>query len=109
MKRETKEAQDGCVQWGKRKSLELLRSLDEYYIGPTKAFLAHSSKPTIADMFGACLVQQGDLISVTHQQPNATQRNTSAAPSHPFSLASAHLLSARKLVPAWCDQTHTAT
>jgi glutathione S-transferase len=55
---------DAVLAWGRNKSLEFLRILDQYYLGPTKQWICGGTSPTIADYMGAAVFSAADLISV---------------------------------------------
>jgi glutathione S-transferase len=68
-KRPTDEAQNATVEWGRDKSEQWLKILNDNVIGKNK-FLCGDAI-TIADYFGAEILSAGDLIGVSfHRFPN---------------------------------------
>jgi len=67
--RKPEEAQKATVEWGKEKSEEWLKVLDEKVIGSHKYLCG--DQITIADYFGAEILSAGDLIGVSFKRfPN---------------------------------------
>jgi glutathione S-transferase len=84
-KRRSDEAQTATVEWGKENAKKWLKLLDDYWIGPKKAYLC-GEQITIADYFGAGLVTLGDVIRVDFSQyPNIRRwlDNVKKQPSWP--------------------------
>jgi glutathione S-transferase len=60
-KRPTEEGQKSIIEWGKEKSEDWLRILNDHWIGPKNQYLC-GNQITIADYFGSGLVTLGELI-----------------------------------------------
>lgn len=60
-KRPTEEGQRSIVEWGKEKSLDWLRILDDHWIGPKNPYLC-GNQITIADYLGIAFVTVGEII-----------------------------------------------
>ena len=60
-KRRSEEAQASTIEWGAQKTKIWLKVLDEYLLGPQKAYVLGDSI-TLADYLGAEMVGLGDLI-----------------------------------------------
>jgi glutathione S-transferase len=60
-KRQTEEAHQATIAWGKEKAKGWLRLLDDYWLGPNKPYLC-GERITIADHFGVCLLTLGEII-----------------------------------------------
>jgi glutathione S-transferase len=60
-RRPTDEIHQATIAWGKERSLDRLRILDDYWLGQGKPYLC-GDKITIADYFGACLLTLGEVI-----------------------------------------------
>jgi glutathione S-transferase len=84
-KRRSDEAQTATVEWGKENAKKWLKLLNDYWIGPKKAYLC-GDQITIADYFGAGLVTLGEVIRVDFSQyPNVRRwlENVKRQPSWP--------------------------
>jgi glutathione S-transferase len=84
-KRRSDEAQTATVEWGKENAKKWLKLLNDYWIGPKKAYLC-GEQITIADYFGAGLVTLGEVIRVDFSQyPNVRRwlGNVKKQPSWP--------------------------
>jgi glutathione S-transferase len=84
-KRRSDEAQTATVEWGKENTKKWLKLLNDYWIGPKKAYLC-GEQITIADYFGAGLVTLGEVIRVDFSQyPNVRRwlDNVKKQPSWP--------------------------
>ena len=60
-KRRSDEAHAATIEWGQNNAKNWLRILNDYWIGPNKAYLC-GDQITIADYFGAGLVTLGEVI-----------------------------------------------
>jgi glutathione S-transferase len=60
-KRPSPEVHDATVAWGKERAEGWLKILNDYWIGPDKAYLC-GAEITIADYLGACLVTLGEVL-----------------------------------------------
>ncbi len=60
-KRPSEEVQSGTVAWGKEKSLNWFKILDQHLLGPKKSYLCGDSI-TIADYFGVEMVVVGEFV-----------------------------------------------
>jgi len=60
-KRPTEHMQTGTIAWGKERAEAWLQILNDYWLGPDKAYLT-GNDITIADYFGACIVTLGEVI-----------------------------------------------
>ncbi len=60
-KRRSEEAHAATIEWGKTKSENWLKILNDHWIGPDKQYLC-GNEITIADYFGAGIVTLGELI-----------------------------------------------
>lgn len=63
LKRRSDEAQAATLEHGKENAKRWLKVLNDYWIGPNKAYLC-GADITIADHFGACLVTLGEVIGI---------------------------------------------
>ncbi|MGE5525460.1 MAG: glutathione S-transferase family protein [Rhodospirillaceae bacterium] len=69
-KRPREEVQSGTIAWGREKSLNWLKILDQHLLGPSQPYLC-GEQMTIADYFGVEMVTVGELIGCTFQSyPN---------------------------------------
>jgi glutathione S-transferase len=62
-KRRSDEAHGGAIAWGQEGAKRWLQVLNDYWIGPKKAYLC-GNEITIADYFGAGLVSIGELVGI---------------------------------------------
>jgi glutathione S-transferase len=62
-KRPTEAMQAGTLAWGQERAMGWLQILNDFWIGPNKAYLT-GNDITIADYFGSCLVTLGEVIRV---------------------------------------------
>ena len=60
-RRPTEEVQQATIAWGKERSIDRLRVLNDYWLGQGKPYLC-GDQITIADYFGACLLTLGEVI-----------------------------------------------
>jgi glutathione S-transferase len=60
-KRRSDEAHAGAIDWGQAGGRRWLQVLDQYWLGPDKAWLVGDAM-TIADLFGAALISIGEFI-----------------------------------------------
>jgi glutathione S-transferase len=60
-KRPSEEGQAVTIAWGRQKSLEWLRILNDYIIGPHNTWLC-GNEISIADYFGVAILQVGELV-----------------------------------------------
>jgi len=60
-RRPSDEMHSGTIAWGKERAQDWLGLLDQYWIGPKKAYLC-GEQITIADYFGSGLVTLGEVI-----------------------------------------------
>jgi glutathione S-transferase len=72
-KRPSDEIQSGTVAWGKQKSQNWLKILDEHLLGPKKAYLC-GDQITLADYVGVEMVALGDLIRCNYSAYPNVQR-----------------------------------
>jgi glutathione S-transferase len=84
-KRRSDEAHTATIEWGKENTKKWLKLLNDYWIGPKKAYLC-GDQITIADYFGAGLVTLGEVIRIDFSQyPNIRRwlDNVKKQPSWP--------------------------
>jgi glutathione S-transferase len=62
-KRRSDEAHAATIEWGKENAKRWLKLLNDYWIGPDKAYLC-GDQITIADYFGAGLVTMGEAVRI---------------------------------------------
>jgi glutathione S-transferase len=60
-RRPTEEIHQATIAWGKERSIDRLRILNDYWLGDGKPYLC-GDRITIADYFGACLLTLGEVI-----------------------------------------------
>jgi glutathione S-transferase len=60
-RRPTEEIHQATIAWGKERSIDRLRILNDYWLGQGKPYLC-GDRITIADYFGACLLTLGEVI-----------------------------------------------
>jgi glutathione S-transferase len=60
-RRPTEEIHQATIAWGKERSIDRLRILNDYWLGQGKPYLC-GDRITIADYFGACLLTLGEII-----------------------------------------------
>jgi glutathione S-transferase len=60
-RRPTEEIHQATIAWGKERSIDRLRILNDYWLGQGKTYLC-GDRITIADYFGACLLTLGEII-----------------------------------------------
>ncbi|MEZ5666557.1 MAG: glutathione S-transferase family protein [Alphaproteobacteria bacterium] len=60
-KRQSDQTHKDTIAWGQERARNWLQLLNDYWIGPNKAYLL-GDQITIADYFGACLLTLGELI-----------------------------------------------
>lgn len=60
-KREPEAAQAATLDWGKTQSQNWLQILNDYWIGPDKAYLC-GDRITIADYLGVCFITLGEIV-----------------------------------------------
>ena len=60
-RRPTEEIHQATIAWGKERSIDRLRILNDYWLGDGKPYLC-GDRVTIADYFGACLLTLGEVI-----------------------------------------------
>ena len=72
-KRPSDEIQSGTVAWGKQKSQNWLRILDENLLGPKNAYLC-GNQITLADYLGVEMVALGDIIRCSYAAYPNVQR-----------------------------------
>jgi glutathione S-transferase len=60
-RRPSDDVQSATINWGQERAKGWLKILNDYWIGPTKAYTC-GSQITIADYFGSCLVTLGEVI-----------------------------------------------
>jgi glutathione S-transferase len=65
LKRRSDEAQAATLEFGKENARRWLKILNDYWIGPKKAYLC-GDQITIADYFGAGIVTLGEIIGVDY-------------------------------------------
>jgi glutathione S-transferase len=63
LKRRSEEAQAATLEFGRENAKRWLRLLDQYWLGPNKAYLC-GNDITIADYFGSGIVTLGEVIGV---------------------------------------------
>ena len=69
-KRPGDDVQAATLSWGQERAKAWFSILNDYWIGPNKAYLCGDSL-TIADYFGVCLVTLGEIIRCNYDQyPN---------------------------------------
>jgi glutathione S-transferase len=60
-RRRSDEAQDATLEWGRQRSENWLKVLDEHILGPGSPYVC-GEVITIADYFGACLLTLGEVV-----------------------------------------------